>query len=138
MKNNFCFSFVILFSVIMMNLGFGYTGTKEAFSNIVRDMGYDIEENPSEIVNFTIPLEFDSVYERYNNLLKREGFNLENYKGKECVRYTYLIEKDDLVANIIVYRGKIIGGDISSRRIDGMMIPIKKSDKLTGERFYAN
>ena len=138
MKNNFMFLFIILLSVIMMNWGFKYTDIKDAFSSIVKDMGYNAEEKPMEIVRFTIPNEFDKVYERYNNLLKKGGFDLEEYKGKECVRYTYYIKKDDLVANIIVYNGKIIGGDISSHKIDGMMLPIKKNDKLIEEGFYAN
>lgn len=106
------------------------TGKREnvaVFSQIVREMGYiDAEETPAEIVGFTIPEVFDAVYERYNALQKEGGFDLSLYKGKVCTRYTYHIPSANARANIIVHNGDIIGGDISSITIDGIMIPIQK------------
>ena len=45
--------------------------------------------------------------------------------------YTYNIKapKDysgECVFNMIVYKGRVIGGDISSRQLDGYMLPIVK------------
>lgn len=100
-----------------------------AFSRIVREMGYDdVSENPYEVVEFTIPKEFNAVYERYNALLKESGYDLSPFKGKKCKRYTYLIPSQNARANIIVHNGKIIGGDISGITLDGVMLPIKKSE----------
>ncbi len=100
--------------------------TATAFSDAVRKMGYDVSNDPYEVVEFTIPEEFNAVYERYNNLLKEGGYDLSSYKGKKCRRYTYLIESENARANIIVYNGKIIGGDISGITLDGIMRPIKR------------
>ncbi len=100
------------------------------FSEIVRQMGYDdVSETPYEVVEFEIPLKFNSVWENYNNLLKEKGYDLTLYKGKKCKRYTYLIPSENARANIIVSEGKIIGGDISSITLDGIMIPIKSSEE---------
>ena len=100
------------------------------FSEIVKQMGYDdVSETPYEVVEFEIPLEFNSVWENYNNLLKEKGYDLTLYKGKKCKRYTYLIPSENARANIIVSDGKIIGGDISSITLDGIMIPIKSSEE---------
>ncbi len=100
------------------------------FSEIVRQMGYDdVSETPYEVVEFEIPLKFNSVWENYNNLLKEKGYDLSLYKGKKCKRYTYLIPSENARANIIVLGGKIIGGDISSITLDGIMIPIKSSEE---------
>ena len=100
------------------------------FSEIVRQMGYDdVSETPYEVVEFEIPLKFNSVWENYNNLLKEKGYDLSLYKGKKCKRYTYLIPSENARANIIVLDGKIIGGDISSITLDGIMIPIKSSEE---------
>lgn len=100
------------------------------FSEIVRQMGYDdVSETPYEVVEFEIPMKFNSVWENYNNLLKEKGYDLSLYKGKKCKRYTYLIPSENARANIIVSEGKIIGGDISSITLDGIMIPIKSSDE---------
>lgn len=98
------------------------------FSQIVREMGYDdVSEKPYEVVEFTIPREFNAVYERYNALQRESGYDLAPYKGKKCKRYTYLIPSQNARANIIVNDGKIIGGDISSITLDGIMLPIKNN-----------
>ena len=97
-----------------------------AFSQIVRDMGYEVGDAPFETVELVIPENFGSVYERYNNMLKEEGYDLTPYKGKKRTRYTYLIPSLNARANILVHNGKIIGGDISGITLDGIMIPIKK------------
>ena len=98
------------------------------FSEIIRQMGYDdVSETPYEVVEFEIPMKFNSVWENYNNLLKEKGYDLSLYKGKKCKRYTYMIPSENARANIIVSDGKIIGGDISSITLDGIMIPIKSS-----------
>lgn len=100
------------------------------FSEIVRQMGYDdVSETPYEVVELEIPLNFNSVWEKYNNLLKEKGYDLSLYKGKKCKRYTYLIPSENARANIIVSDGKIIGGDISSITLNGIMIPIKSSEE---------
>ena len=100
------------------------------FSEIVKQMGYDdVSETPYEVVEFEIPLEFNSVWENYNNLLKEKGYDLVLYKGKKCKRYAYLIPSENARANILVRGGKIIGGDISSITLDGIMIPIKSSEE---------
>lgn len=99
------------------------------FSRTVKEMGYDdVSETPYEVVEFTIPMEFNEVYIRYNELLKTAGYDLLPYKGKACKRYTYLIPSRNARANIIVYEGEIIGGDISSITLDGIMIPIEKNN----------
>lgn len=106
-----------------------YEKEESVFSRIVKEMGYDdVSEKPYEVVEFTIPEDFGPVYVRYNNLLKSSGYDLSSYKGKKCHRYTYLIPSQNARANIIVYQGEIIGGDISGITIDGIMKPIKKED----------
>lgn len=122
----------LLISIIVIGIIlFAKTPPSETmvFSEIVKDMGYnDVGENPYEVVDFTIPTEFNNVYERYNNLLKESGYDLSPYKGKRCRRYTYLIPSQNARANIIVHNGKIIGGDIMGITLDGVMIPIKNNN----------
>lgn len=100
-----------------------------AFSRIIREMGYDdVSEKPYEVVEFTIPMEFNNVWNNYNSLLRENGYDLTPFKGKKCKRYTYLIPSENARANIIVCDGEIIGGDISSITLDGIMVPIKSND----------
>lgn len=86
-------------------------------------LGYNISEKFTE-KTFTIPKEFDMVYNRYNEIQKESGYDLSPYKGRECVMYTYEVYNHPFGkcnANIITYKGEIIGGDISSVSIDGFM-----------------
>lgn len=97
----------------------------QAFSRIVKEMGYDdVSEKPYEVVEITIPENFNAVYEKYNAMQKEGGYDLSKYRGKRCKRYTYLIPSRNARANILVYNGKIIGGDISGITLDGIMKPL--------------
>ena len=124
MKKIFTLAFVAMLFVCAVMLR---TDRAEGYFKIAEKMGFqDVEKTPYEVVKFTIPESFTPVYERYNSLLEKNGYSLVPYKGKECTRYTYLIPSVNARANIIVYDGKVIGGDISGITIDGVMIPIMK------------
>jgi hypothetical protein len=74
----------------------------------------------------TIPAEFDSVYENYNTLQKKQDFDLSKYKRKTVDRYTYKIDNYDgyngmVLADVIVYKNKVIGGDICSADVNGFV-----------------
>ena len=125
----YLFLIVISLAVILL-VRANFSEDKAVFSQIVREMGYDdVSEKPYEVVEFTIPETFNDVYTRYNNLLKESGYDLSPYKGETCKRYTYLIPSQNARANIIVYEGKIIGGDISGITLDGIMLPIKSKNQ---------
>ena len=119
------------FFVILVILAIGSICIGEnnlpCYHDRIKEMGYsDVSEYPCEVVEFTIPAEFTPVYEKYNELLKTGGYDLSPYRGKTCKRYSYFIPSVNAVANILVYNGEVIGGDISETAIDGNMIPIKK------------
>ena len=77
---------LIFFVTLMCIISFPTEETTkniEVFSRTVKEMGYDdVSETPYEVVEFTIPMEFNEVYTRYNELLKTAGYDLSPYKGK--------------------------------------------------------
>lgn len=125
MKRVVFLSVLIMCTVSMMC--FSNAKNAPSYFDVVIDMGYsDVEHEPYEIEYITIPEEFGKVYMRYNEMLKKEGYDLSLYKGERCIRYTYLIPSQNARANILVHNGKIIGGDICGITIDSIMIPIIK------------
>lgn len=96
----------------------------------VMALGWDIDETPLEKAEIDIPLQFDNVYNEYNKLQKQAGFDLTDYMGKRVTRYTFAVKNFDGVegvrANVLVYKGKVIGGDLMTVAIDGFMIPLAK------------
>lgn len=76
-------------------------------------------EVPTEQENFTVPKEFDRVMLGYNEIQKSQGLDLARYQNKKVTRYTYEIANYEgyegkVYANIIMYRDKVIAGDICS------------------------
>ncbi len=91
--------------------------------------GWRFDEDPVEVAEVIIPPEFDSVYEQYNAIQKEQGFDLTNYQGKRVKRWTYSIQNYPgypadsgcIHANLLIYEGRVIGGDICSIELDGFM-----------------
>ncbi len=104
-----------------------FSGIKTAADRIsfLHSYGWDVEEEAYEVAQVVIPNEFDSVYSRYNELQKSEGLDLSGYKGKTVKRYTYIVKNYEyngtVYANILVYKDKVIGGDICSADVNGFI-----------------
>ena len=90
-----------------------------------KSLGYSISEQYETKKEIVIPSVFSDVYENYNALQKNNGFDLSAYKGEQAEVYTYPVtnhpEGDGVMMNIIVCKGRIIGGDICSAEYDGFM-----------------
>lgn len=87
--------------------------------NFLSQFGYTVESEPIESVEVTIPKEFDKVFAAYNELQKGEGLDLGRYKGKTVTRYTYKVTNypgysDPVYVNLLVYKNKVVGGDVCS------------------------
>ena len=98
----------------------------------IKSLGLLPDEGNYQSKSVEIPLKFSEVYNNYNDLQIRAGYNLSPYKGVKVTVYTYPIGRifenfeDEYYVNLIVYNERIIGGDISSRNINGKMLPLTK------------
>jgi hypothetical protein len=105
--------------------------TNEDRIAFLKQFGWNVKENPIEEVEVTIPEKFDKVFVGYNEIQKRQGLDLSKYKGKNVTRYTYEItnydgESGKVYVNVIVYRNKVIGGDVCSASIGGFIHGFEK------------
>lgn len=104
--------------------------TEEDRAAFIKQFGYEIKETPIETREVTVPEHFDAVYEKYNDIQKAQGLNLAKYKGKTVVKYTYEVTNYDyngtVLATILVYKDKIIAGDICSADGTGFMHGFEK------------
>ncbi len=93
--------------------------------------GWEVKPTAVEVKETKIPKEFDNVFSTYNELQKRQGLDLSDYKGKAITRYTYEITnypdyEGTVYANLIVYKNKVIGGDICTADVEGFIHGFKK------------
>lgn len=110
---------------ISTNSSLSVTSSADA-ADYVRSFGWEIDAEPSEVVDVAVPTEFNDVYTNYNTLQQQQGFDLEPFKGMQAKRYTFNVKNypdhpDYIKADVIVCEGQIIAADICSVEIDGFM-----------------
>lgn len=101
--------------------------TNEQRLTFLAGFGWSVNAAPTETQEVRIPSNSESdVFARYNDLQRSQGFDLTKYAGKRATRYVYEIlnypeASSPVYATILVYRNRIIGGDVTSTAADGAM-----------------
>ena len=88
--------------------------------------GWEVEPTPKECTTVTIPADFDKVLAEYNELQKRQGLDLSKYASRTVERYTSTVTnypdyEGSVLANLLVFRGRVIGGDLCSADQSGFI-----------------
>ena len=92
--------------------------TNDARVKFLTDLGWEVNPSPTESGEIRIPKAGDQVFDRYNELQKSQGYDLNKYAEKKVMRYVYQINnfpgaKEPVYATLLVYKDRIIGGDIT-------------------------
>lgn len=108
------------------NITYDKVKTNEDRINFLSQFGWKVRDQAVEEVEITIPSEFDKVFLGYNEIQKQQGLNLSKYKRKDMKRYTYEITNypnyyGTVYANLLVYKNKVVGGDICSADSNGFI-----------------
>ena len=125
----------VLLCIVILTAGARSEKAAGAFDTAVTDnasrikflesLGWQVEPEPIDEQSVIIPQEFSAVYEEYNELQLTQGLDLRKYGGCEATRYSYSVtnypEDGRVIADMIVYRGRVIAGDIQSAALDGFM-----------------
>ena len=108
--------------------------TNEDRIAFLKKFGWEVETEAREVTQVVIPVTFDPIYEKYNELQIGEGLDLEKYKGKTVKRYTYLVNNYEydgtVLANLLIYKNQVIGGDICSANVDGFVHGFTKGNNF--------
>ena len=80
--------------------------------------GWEVIASPKESGQVLIPRETNTVFDRYNALQKCQGYDLSKFAGKKVMRYVYTVKNypgatEPVYATLLVYKNKVIGGDIT-------------------------
>ena len=97
----------------------------------IKGLGYTVIDDKPDKKTVNLPVVFYDVYNNYNSLQQESNYDLSLYKGCKVTIYTYKINPPsnytgECVVNIIAYKDKIIGGDVSSVELGGFMLPLKQ------------
>ncbi|MBQ8738031.1 MAG: DUF4830 domain-containing protein [Clostridia bacterium] len=114
--------------IALMNEKISFDNIKsiEDGEKFLSQYGWTVDKTPVEECEVTIPKEFDKVMTSYNELQKQQGLDLTKYSKKTAQRYTYKITnypdyEGTVYANIIVYKNRVIAGDICSADAKGFI-----------------
>lgn len=115
-------------AAVSANADIDYSGIKSNEDRVrfLAQFGWQVKPEAIESIEVTIPDEFDKIFTAYNEIQKQQGLDLTKYKKKNVTRYTYEITNYDgydgtVYANILVYRNKVIGGDVCSADVKGFI-----------------
>lgn len=114
-----------------VSINYGKVKTNEDRIKFFEQFGWKVNSEPVESEEVVIPAEFDKVFAGYNEIQKTQGLDLSKYKKKKLMRYTYEITNYDdyegtVYANLLIYRGKVVGGDICSADSHGFLQGFEK------------
>lgn len=123
----------VIIALILMLRGGGTEATSaaavsdnDARVRFLQGFGWDVTNSPTESNQVRIPEESSEVFDRYNRLQKRSGYDLSQYGGKNVMRYVYRINNypgatEPVYATLLVYKNQIIGGDVTNTAAKGQV-----------------
>ena len=103
--------------------------TGEARLDYIHSLGWTVEEEPLETLQFLLPPKLSGDYLSYNELQKQQGFDLERCCGKQVTRYTYAVTNypgraDGVQLNLYLCEDLVVAGDVFCAGNDGFQIPL--------------
>ena len=125
---------VLVASLIMLFGGGGDAAPTAALSptdndgrvQFLQSFGWEVASSPVESGQVRIPQEGSEVFDRYNALQKSQGYDLGPYAGKTAMRYVYKVKNypgatDPVYATVLVYKDRVIGGDVTDTAAKGVI-----------------
>lgn len=109
----------------------------------LKEHGWEVSASPVESGQVKIPTQTTEVFDRYNALQKRQGYDLTQYAGKTVMRFVYKVNNypdatEPVYATVLVYKNQIIGGDITDTAAGGKIRPFASTEQLAPESEQAS
>ena len=105
--------------------------TREGRVEYLAVQGWTVDPKTETAQEITLPRELDGVLSDYNDLQRRQGFDLRPYCGLGCTVYSYVVTNyetgEPVLCTLYLYKNRIIAGDVHSAAMDGFMHGIRKS-----------
>ena len=122
----------VLLAVVLLLMGRSDDGqaaqwqltTNEDRVAYLESLGWQVEPEPVETLQFLLPEKLEEPYLTYNELQDSQGFDLSACCGMQVARYTYTVTNypgraEGVQANLYVCEGQPVAGDILCAGADG-------------------
>ena len=93
----------------------------------LQSLGWEVEEEPLETLQFLLPAKLSETYLRYNQLQTPQGFDLTRCCGKQLSRYTYAVTNypgraEGVQLNLYLCEDRPAAGDVLCPGADGFQV----------------
>ena len=111
-----------------------YGGMKTAEDRVAFIEKFGIKVNPAHVSeeSFALPEDFDRIIAGYNEIQKAQGLDLAKYRKKKVTHYKYEVTNYDsegkVYVNLLIYKNRVVGCDISSADPSGFVLPLTEID----------
>lgn len=104
----------------------------ESRVQFLKELGWQVSASPTESGQVKIPQTQSDAFARYNELQLSQGYDLSQYAGKTVMRYVYKVNNfpnatDPVYATLLVYKNRVIGGDITDTSPQGKILALKQA-----------
>ncbi len=98
--------------------------TNEARVEYLASMGWQVDQEPLETLQFMLPKTLEEPYLSYNELQDSQGFDLTSCCGKQVARFTYAVSNypdrpTGVQLNLYVCENQPVAGDVFCAGADG-------------------
>lgn len=103
--------------------------TNEERVAYLQSLGWEVDPEPIETLQFLLPAELEEPYRSYNELQLSQGFDLAKCCGKQISRCTYTVtnypgQTGDVQINLYICEDMPVAGDICSSGAKGFQEPL--------------
>ena len=100
----------------------------------LQSLGWEVEPEPIETLQFLLPPELAEPYLSYNELQLSQGFDLAKCCGKQVARYTYAVTNYPgrpvgVQANLYICEELPVAGDVCSSGANGFQLPLIRGEE---------
>ena len=108
--------------------------TNEERVAYLQSLGWEVEPEPIETLQFLLPAQLEEPYRSYNELQLSQGFDLARCCGKQVARYTYAVtnypeQSDSVQANLYVCEERPAAGDVCASGANGFQGPLIQAEE---------
>ena len=100
----------------------------------LQSLGWEVEPEPIETLQFLLPAKLEEPYLSYNELQTGQGFDLSRCCGKQVARYTYAVtnypgQAEGVQANLYICEEAPAAGDVCSSGANGFQLPLIRAEE---------
>ena len=105
----------------------------EGCVDYLQELGWEVDPSPVETLDIVLPPTLDETFSAYNELQRKQGFDLSTHCGKSLQRVTFTVQNfpdapETVHANLYLVENTVAAGDITVEGAEGFVTGLRFPD----------